>query len=162
MTQTQRSNGRGDFDFEIGDWQVQQRPLKHMLQAPTNWQEFTGISVARKILGGLWLHNEISNERAKRSFQGITLRLFAPQAQQWSVYPANSMQGALAVHMIGGCTNGRGVSYSHVPLDDMHRFTRFLWPEITPSPYLWEQAYSADGGATWETNWIQGHVRLPA
>jgi hypothetical protein len=108
MTQTQQPNGRADF--EIGHWQVQQRHLKHVLQGPINREEFTGISVARKILGGLGLLNEISNERAKRSFQGITLHLFEPQTQQWSVYPANSMQGMLAVPMIGGFTNGRGVS----------------------------------------------------
>jgi hypothetical protein len=161
MTQTQRPNGRADFDFEIGRWQVQHRHVKHVLQGPTNWEEFTGILVARKILGGLGLLDEISNERATGSFQGITLHLFDPQKQQWSVYPANSPQGVLAVPMIGGFTNGRGGSYSHAPIDGMHRFTRLLWHEITPSSYRWEQAYSAEGGATWETNWIQGHARLP-
>src|SRR5262249_50312922 len=98
--------------------------------------------------------------RAMGLFQGITLRLFDPQTQQWSVYPANSMQGVLAVPVMGGLSNGRGVSYSHAPIDGMHRFTRFLWHEITPSSYLWEQAYCVDDPATW-TSWIQGHARLP-
>jgi hypothetical protein len=50
MTQTRQPNGRADFDLEIGRWQAQRRHLKHVLQWPTNWEEFTGISVARKIL----------------------------------------------------------------------------------------------------------------
>ena len=53
MTQTQQPNGRADFDFEIGHWQVQRRHLKHALQGPTHWEEFTGISVSRKFLGGV-------------------------------------------------------------------------------------------------------------
>jgi len=161
MTQTQRPNGRVDFDLETGHWQEQHRHLKHVLQGPTDWEEFTGISMARTILEGPGLLDEISNERAKRSFQGITLRLFEPQTQQWSIYPATSAQGALAVPMIGGFMSGRGVSYSRAPIDGMHHFTRFLWHEITPSPYSWEQAYSADSGAIWETSCIQGHARLP-
>ena len=161
MTQTQRPNGRADFECEIGRWQAQHRHLKRVPQGPINWEEFTDVSVARKLLRGLGLLDEISNERAKGSFQGLTLLLFEPQSQQRSVYLANSMQGALAASMIGEFPNGRGVSYSHAPIDGMHRFMRFLWHEITPSPCLWEQAYSADGGATWATSWIQGHARLP-
>ena len=36
---------------------------------------------------------------------------------------------------------------------------RFRWTEIdTPTP-KWEQAYSPDGGKTWETNWVMHFTR---
>jgi hypothetical protein len=34
-----------------------------------------------------------------------------------------------------------------------------IWSEITATSFHWEQAFSADGGRTWETNWIADFVR---
>lgn len=31
---------------------------------------------------------------------------------------------------------------------------RFLWTMAAPDVPRWEQAFSSDGGATWETNWV--------
>ncbi len=154
-------DGRADFDFEIGRWQVHHRRLTEWLKRATTWEEFEGISVARKVLGGLGLIDEISNQRVSGPFQGMTLHLFDPQTQQWSIYAANSIQGILSTPMIGGFTNGIGQFYAHEPIEGRHIYTRFLWSDITPTFYRWEQAFSADGGSTWETNWIQDHIRLP-
>lgn len=160
-TQQQKPDGRNDFDFEIGRWQVHHRRLTEWLKGSTAWEGFEGISVARKILGGLGMIDEITNQRASGSFQGMTIALFDPQTQQWSINTANSIQGLLSTPMIGGFTNGVGRFYAHEPLEGRHIFTRMLWLDITPTTYRWEQAFSADGGSTWETNWIQDHVRLP-
>ena len=35
----------------------------------------------------------------------------------------------------------------------------YVWSEITPSSARWEQAFSIDGGETWETNWIMEFKR---
>ncbi|HJQ37589.1 MAG TPA: DUF1579 domain-containing protein, partial [Thermoanaerobaculia bacterium] len=47
----------------------------------------------------------------------------------------------------------------HFEGDDHHEGTpvrvRFTW---TQEP-RWEQAFSTDGGATWETNWIMRFTR---
>ncbi len=31
---------------------------------------------------------------------------------------------------------------------------RYRWTRTNPESPRWEQAFSTDGGATWETNWI--------
>jgi hypothetical protein len=174
MGAAQTQDGRADFDFAIGRWRVHSRRLKEQLTGSTDWEEFDGISLARKVLGGLGLLDEITNERPSGSSQGMTLRLFDPQTQQWSVYFAGNLHGVLAgsVHgiltspLIGSFAGGRGVFYAHEflahgPVGGQHIFTRYLWLDITPSSYRWEQAYSADGGSAWETNWIQEHTKLP-
>jgi hypothetical protein len=159
--QQQVQDGRHDFDFEIGRWQVRHRRLKEVLQGSTAWEEFEGISVARTLLGGLGVIDEITNQRPSGVVHGMTVRLFNPQTQEWSIYFAESIHGTLGTPMIGGFTQGRGVFYAYEPIDGKNIFTRFLWLDITPTTYRWEQAFSADGGATWETNWVQDHIRLP-
>jgi hypothetical protein len=153
-------DGRADFDFASGRWQVHSRRLREQLQGSTAWEEFVGISVARKVLGGLGMIDEITNERAAGPTQGMTVRLFDAQTQQWSIYFADGVHGTLTTPLIGGFTQGRGVFYAHEPIAGKHIFSRFLWLDITATSYRWEQAFSADGGSTWETNWIQDHTRV--
>jgi hypothetical protein len=165
-------DGRADFDFEVGRWKVESRRLMAPLQGATEWETFVGIAESRKVLGGLGIIDEITNERPSGRTQGMTLRLFDPQSQQWTIYFAGHaqgvlvglLQGVLTSPLIGGFTAGRGAFYGHEFIDGpsggKHLYTRYLWSDITPTTYRWEQAFSADGGASWETNWIQDHSRL--
>ena len=36
---------------------------------------------------------------------------------------------------------------------------RFTWKDITADLATWEQSFSFDDGATWDTNWITRHTR---
>ena len=155
----QFQDGRVDFDFEVGRWQVYSRRLKEWLQGSTDWEEFEGVANARKILGGLGIIDEITNERPTGQAHGMTVRLFDPQTQQWSIYFADSIHGTLTTPLIGRFTQGRGTFYAFEPIGGKHILSRYLWLDITATSYRWEQAFSADGGSTWETNWVQEHVR---
>lgn len=157
----QPQDGRTDFDFEIGRWKVYHRRLTEWLKGSDAWEEFEGISVARKILGGLGVIDEITNQRASGLVYGMTIRLFDSTTHEWSMYPASSVRATFAIPMVGRCAQGRYALYAYEPINGQHILTRFLWLDITPSSYRWEQAFSADGGSTWETNWIQEHIRLP-
>jgi hypothetical protein len=61
--------------------------------------------------------------------------------------------------MIGGFENRRGEFYAQEPFEGKQIFSRFIWSEITATSCRWEQAFSPDGGKTWETNWIMEFVR---
>lgn len=98
-------------------------------------------------------------ERASGRRVGLAVRLFDPASRQWSIYWADGVYGTLGIPMIGAFTDGRGEFYAHEPLQGKYVLSRFFWSEITPTSCRWEQAFSADGGRTWETNWIMEFTR---
>jgi hypothetical protein len=42
MTNESEHDGRTDFDFLIGGWNIQHRRLKERLKGCTEWEEFEG------------------------------------------------------------------------------------------------------------------------
>lgn len=152
-------DGRADFDFLIGKWKSHQRLLRERLKGSHEWEEFEGTHVIRKVLGGLGNMNEDTLERASGTVVGMTLRFFDPKSQQWSIYWADNVHGFQLPPTIGGFKDGRGEFYDHEVFAGKSIFCRFIWSEITPTSCRWEQAFSADGGRTWETNWIADFVR---
>jgi len=152
-------DGRADFDFIIGSWKVHHRRLRERLKGSASWEEFEGTSTARKILGGLGNVDEGPLHREAGSIEGFTLRLYDPKSQQWSIYWADSVNVELQIPMVGGFENGRGEFYAQEPFEGKQIFSRFIWSSITPTSCRWEQAFSPDGGKTWETNWIMDFTR---
>jgi len=55
---------------------------------------------------------------------------------------------------------GRGQFYGQDMLDGRAIMVRFVISPISPKEARFEQSYSADGGATWETNWTTDHTRV--
>lgn len=153
-------DGRADFDFFIGTWKGHNRRLRERLKGSTDWEEFEGMSVARSALDGLANTDEVSFDRASGRLEGLTVRLFDPASQEWSIYWASSIQTVLDVPMVGRFKNGRGEFFAHETFEGKHIFSRFIWSEITETSCRWEQAFSADGGVTWETNWITDFERI--
>lgn len=152
-------DGRNDFDFLIGSWKVHHRRLKERLKDCIEWEEFEGDTVVRKILSGLGNMDENIIQRATGSVHAITLRLFNPESKEWSLYWATDVTGTLEVPMIGDFRDGRGEFYSQEVFEGRHIFSRFIWSEIQANSCKWEQAFSIDGGKTWETNWVMTFER---
>ena len=152
-------DGRADFDFYVGTWKIHNRRLRERLKGSTDWEEFEGTSVARMVLGGLGNVDESWFDRESGRLEGMTVRLYDPVSQYWSLYWADSRQGILQAPMIGRFKDGRGEFFDQEMFEGKHVFSRFIWSEITATSCRWEQAFSADGGATWEANWIMESVR---
>ncbi len=147
-------DGRTDFDFLIGRWNIHHRRLREWFKGSTDWDEFEGRAVDRYILGGAGSISEVTLQLASGHIEGMTIRLFDPKAQQWSVYWINGSNGILTSPMIGTFKDGIGKFYAQEVIEGRHIFSRFLWSDITTTSCHWEQAFSEDGGSTWETNWI--------
>lgn len=152
-------DGQHDFDFEVGSWRAHLKRRLHPLHGSNEWTEYDGTSVVRRVWEGRANLGEFTVANATTHIQGLTLRLYNPDSHQWSIYWANSRDGALSTPMVGSWSNGRGVFYDQEPFEGRAVFVRFIFSNLTPTTFRLEQSYSADGGTTWEANWIASFTR---
>ncbi len=156
----QHKDGRHDFDFFLGKWQIANRRLMDRLTGCTEWESFPGSTEAWPILGGLGNVDDGVFERQSGIVRGMTLRLFNPGAQEWCLHWADSISGTLFTPMVGRFGQKIGCFYAQEANNTTTVFSRFIWSDITANSCHWEQALSADGGATWETNWTMDFSRI--
>jgi len=147
-------DGRHAFDFEFGAWDMHVKRLVAPLSGSTDWAEYDGPSVVHPIWGGAANVGEIDIAGPKGRIQGMSVRVYDPQSGQWRVSFANAREGVLDAPMIGGFAGGRGEFYNQEIYEGRAIFVRFIFSDITPAAFRLEQAFSADGGKTWEANWI--------
>jgi hypothetical protein len=159
QTSNQR-DGQKDFDFEIGTWKTHLRRLLRPLTGSTTWVEYEGTTVVRKVWNGRANLVELNVDGPAGHLEGLSLRLYNPQTRQWSLNFANINSGTLSQPMIGEFKNGRGEFYDQETLDGRAIYVRFVISEITANSCRFEQAFSNDGGKTWEVNWIATDTRM--
>ena len=153
-------DGRQDFDFEIGVWKTHLSRLLRPLTGSTTWVDYEGTSVVRKVWDGRANLVELVADGPSGHFEGLSLRLYNPQSRQWSLNFASSQSGALSQPAIGGFKNGRGEFFNQETYNGRSIFVRFVISDITPNSCRFEQAFSDDGGKTWEVNWIATDTRV--
>lgn len=150
-----------DFDFFAGKWRVQHRRLKARLAACDSWEDFEGTCETRLLLGGLGNLDDNILDLPGGAYRAVTLRSFDPETNQWSIWWLDGRTPhTLNPPMIGGWENGVGSFYRDDVFEERPIKVRFLWRHPAQNTGLWEQAFSADGGETWETNWIMGFTRV--
>lgn len=153
-------DGQHDFDFEIGTWTTHLSRLVHPLTGSTTWVTLEGTSIVRKIWNGRANLVELEADGASGHIEGLSLRLYNPESHQWSLNYANSRGGTLSVPTIGEFRNGRGEFYDREEFNGRTILVRNVWSEITADSCRFEQAFSDDGGKTWEVNWIAVDTRV--
>jgi hypothetical protein len=152
-------DGSSDFDFYFGRWYVRNERLRQRLVGSGDWEQFEATQECRPIPGGI---GNIDDFVTKWSggFIGMSLRLFNRQTKRWSIYWASNRDGILQAPVIGAFADGVG----RFEGADIHEgrpvIARFLWSDITPTSACWQQALSADGGQSWETNWRMQMTRI--
>jgi hypothetical protein len=153
-TAAQVEKGAHDFDFWMGSWHVHNRRLRKRLAGSDEWDEFEATVVARPLLDGLGNEDEFRTDHAG-GFTGMSFRFFDPEARKWSIYWADSRRpGLLDPPVIGSFSGDTGIFEGEDVFEGRPIIVRFLWSGVTTQTPRWEQAFSDDGGRTWETNWV--------
>jgi hypothetical protein len=152
-----------DFDFLVGNWQVHHRKLKARLVGSNDWAEFDGTCSMRQLMNG-WANvddNVFSVPSAE--YRGVGLRSYDPKTGMWAIWWLDGRDpfGDLDPPVKGHFINGVGTFYANDTLNGKPVRVRYTWSHITTTTARWEQAYSPDGGKTWETNWTMEFRRAP-
>ena len=152
--------GARDFDFLHGSWRVSHQRLAERLKGSTEWVRFGGTMRARPILGGLGNFDENVIELPQGTYEACTVRMFDVRQSRWSIHWIDGRDPKLDPPMYGSFTQNVGTFFGDDKLDGRPIRVRFLWSQIKERSARWEQAFSADAGATWEPNWIMDFQRI--
>jgi hypothetical protein len=157
-------DGRHDFDFVLGGWQiVNRRRVDPFDAAADEWVEFPATLTARPVLGGLGHVDEFvaPATAGRRAINGMALRLFDPRSGLWrDWWAADGDPGTLDPPLTGGFHDGVGRFHGDQLVAGRRTVVRYLWPHASPAGARWEQAFSLDGGTSWITNWTMDYTPL--
>jgi hypothetical protein len=121
--------------------------------------EYDGTTVVRKIWDGR--ANLVELEvNGPTHIEGLNLRLYNRGTHKWSLNFASSKGGTLGTPTIGEFKSGRGEFFDQENFNGRPVLVRFIISDIKTESCKFEQSFSADGGKTWEVNWIAIDTRL--
>ena len=153
------SDGQRDFDLQIGTWNTKLSRLVEPLSGSSEWVEYEGTTVVRKAWDGRASLVEFDVKGPAGRIEALSVRLYNPQSRQWSIHYASRAGGTLAAPVYGRFTNGRGEFHGQELIDGRAVFVRFVISPGGKNAWRFEQAFSNDGGKTWEVNWIAVDTR---
>ncbi|WP_329792640.1 hypothetical protein V1227_12310 [Lentzea sp. DG1S-22] len=143
-----------DFDFLHGRWHVANRKIADIPGRGTEWVEFDATAEARPLLGGAAIIDGFFAD----GWEGMTLRQYDPAHDVWRIWWASTRApGRLDPPLEGWFAGERGVFLGDDVVGGHPVRLRFDW--TAGSEPVWQQAFSYDGGETWETNWVMRFTR---
>ena len=158
-TEQTMSTGIDDFNFLLGHWRVENYRLLKRLQNCDEWETFPATQHNQALPGKIGNIDDFIAETWRPGFVGLSLRLFNPQTQLWSIYWLDNVTGGLDLSgdmlppVVGKFVKGIGIFEGEDVLDGRPIRVRYTWSKITSDSAQWEQAMSDDDGETWEMNW---------
>lgn len=156
------SNGKDavhDFDFLVGEWKIKNRRLKERLKGSDEWIEFEADYVNFPILLGKGNLDRFTTSFDGKPFEGVSLRLFKPETGEWKIYWIASNLLQIGDPVVGKFVDGVGEFFADSKWEEQDIRVRFRWYDVETEIPKWAQAFSRDGGETWETNWIMEFER---
>lgn len=155
-------SGLHDFDFLVGEWRVHSRRLKGRLVGSDEWEEFDGTIRSMRMMDGFANVDDTVFNLPEGIYRGVAPRAYDRKSGLWAIWwiDARNPHGSLDPPVKGRFVEGVGTFHADDTLRGKPIKVRFVWSHITPTTARWEQAFSADGGKTWETNWTQRLERI--
>jgi len=149
-----------DFDFDIGTFKSHSSRLLKPLTGSDKWVETDGTTVVSRVWGGRANLAEVHIEPPVGPIDFLALRWYSPAARQWFLTFANAADGTVGVPLAGVFKGGRIDLYDAEPMDGKQVVVHFaIWPTPRDGGAS-EQAFSADGGKTWEVNYKTRYTRI--
>jgi hypothetical protein len=155
------ASGTHDFDFLAGRWAVEHRRLKDRLANSQDWETFDGTTAASLYLGGQAIVDDNVLNLPAGVYRAITLRSYDPATRRWSIWWLDGRRpGELDPPLVGEFRGGVGTFFGNDTYQGKPIRVRFIWSDVTATSARWEQAFSPDGGLTWEVNWVMEFTRV--
>lgn len=161
------SSGQDDFDFLTGNWLVQNQRLKQRFVGSNDWESFSARQTNQPLPAGIGNYDDFVAADWRPDFVGMSLRVFNPVTQLWSIYWLDNQsgglnpQGQLNPPVVGKFVAGIGTFTGDDVIDGRPVKVRYVWSNISANTAHWEQAMSLDGGQNWEVNWKMAMTRAP-
>lgn len=149
-----------DWDWYLGQWRVEHRRLTQRLVGGGDWEEFSGRCNVWQTLGGLGNVDDNVLDLPGGQYRAMTIRAYDSVTERWAIWWLDArLPHAIEQPVYGGFENGIGLFLGEDTLRGSPIKVRFQWLETDTGSPRWEQAFSNDGGRTWETNWVMRFVR---
>ncbi|WCB93167.1 hypothetical protein DSM104299_01873 [Baekduia alba] len=157
---TARPSAANDFAFYAGEWDVANR-RRH---AAGIWDEFPATCSVSMCVDDLVQldHYDAPDFPGRGHVKAVTVRAYDAVADTWSIIWLSNYAEPDFVPMVGRWDGDTGLFLATVqdadgsPLD-----VRFVWTRDADDRARWEQAFSYDGGSTWDVNWTMDMTRRP-
>lgn len=155
--------GATDFDFLLGSWHIHNRRRTNALYPEKQgiWQEFPAAHTGAKYLDGSVIIDHFEGTFPDGEIRkGMTIRAYNAETRQWSLVWLDNRQPPDFRPLLGAFEDGIG-RFSQIieTPDGQPLHVRFTWDNITAHTARWQQAFSFDGGKTWDTNWIMDFTK---
>ena len=162
VTSPTAHDARNDWDFLYGTWRTHYRILRHRLVNNHDWSSCEGTSVIRPFWQGDGNLEDGDFACPKRYSRSVTLRLYNRTTHKWSLWWGTRKLGLVPPPQVGEF-DANGVGNFDAPdiQEGKHVIVRFRWTHVNGVPHF-EQLFSTDHGATWETNWTTDYERVPS
>ena len=155
-------DGSHDFDFEYGKWRMPNHRLVKRLAGSHQWADFVSCDEGEPLPG-------IGDQDVFRTsywpgFVGVTVRTYDPQSGLWRLYWFDNRfsNGVMEPPVMGRFHGDTGVFEGNDTFNGKPVVVRFFWkvnPRGSKVVAKWRQAFSPDGGKTWEVNWRNELIR---
>ena len=148
-------SGLHAFDLRAGCWIYHNHVLKERLANNHDWFDYDSTQHLWITMGGYGNFDDNEMHRPDGTYYGLTVRTYDPKTGTWSIWWYDGRNpGNVDPPVKGRFKDGVGTFFSDDTLRGKPIKVRFIWSGITATAAHWEQAFSGDGGKTWETNWI--------
>jgi hypothetical protein len=161
-----RRTAAHDFDFLVGTWSSRQRRLTKRLQGNDDWETFPATIDCRTLPGGAGVIESLIAPTWRRGWVGMALRTYNPVTDLWSIFwftndggGIDKTTGHLEPPVVGRFEGDVGLFECDDSFEGQPIRVQYQWTRQGADRAHWQQAFSPDGGKTWEVNWTAEFTR---